>query len=74
MDAKPAPTYMVDNTRNSHGVAPDKGSMDGPMLSDGNMTGNSVQHNDSTLHARDNGFWLPNIKHGQVLFCVPVLD
>jgi hypothetical protein len=68
---------MVDNTGNAHGVAPDKGTLDGPVLSvleQRNLS--SHEHGpanltsiypSANLTARQSGdYWLANIAHGQV--------
>ncbi|KAK4233336.1 glycoside hydrolase family 55 protein [Achaetomium macrosporum] len=74
----PPPDYMVDNTNNFHGVAPDKGTLNGPIV---NTTAQADLRNQKSnpnltavhftteyagdLQARQSsGYWLADIKHG----------
>jgi hypothetical protein len=43
--SKPAPAYMVDNTNNLHGVAPDKGTLRGPVVATNINTTYLMMHN-----------------------------
>jgi hypothetical protein len=71
---------MVDNTNNLHGVAPDKGTLNGPVLNttaqeglrhQGNLQNRTTVHFTSKyagdLEARQSsGYWLADIKHGRM--------
>ncbi|KAH7419223.1 putative glucan 1,3-beta-glucosidase precursor [Cadophora sp. MPI-SDFR-AT-0126] len=73
-----APEYMVDNTGNTFGVAPDKGTLDKPvtepeqqflLMSMNNQSDASVSGSNSTLERRQNsGYWYESIKHGDMPF------
>ncbi|RYP82595.1 hypothetical protein DL769_001589 [Monosporascus sp. CRB-8-3] len=71
------PEYMVDNTRNTFGVAPDKGTLDKPVtepeeqfrLMENNPHQNQNQSDVSGVIKRQGGgFWYQNIKHGDMPF------
>ncbi|KAK3689919.1 hypothetical protein B0T22DRAFT_462528 [Podospora appendiculata] len=69
-----APTYMVNNDANVHRAAPDKGSMDGPVIDRAGLKSvldhkHPVQtaspHHDKRQTANCNS-WLCSIAHGSV--------
>lgn len=58
---------MVDNQGNTHGAAPDRGSMNGPILTVPEMDGIIDNENKTTRKVkRDSDFWMDTITHGQV--------
>ncbi|KAJ5211726.1 uncharacterized protein N7498_003372, partial [Penicillium cinerascens] len=65
---QPPPVYMVDNQGNTHGVAPDAGTMNGPVLTNKQMDGVVKAENstESTSKRATSGFWMDGITHGQV--------
>ncbi|RYO84413.1 hypothetical protein DL764_009338 [Monosporascus ibericus] len=72
-----APEYMVDNTRNTFGVAPDKGTLDKPVtepeeqfrLMENNPHQNPNQSDvPGVIKRQGGGFWYENIKHGDMPF------
>ncbi|KAI1847023.1 hypothetical protein JX266_006898 [Neoarthrinium moseri] len=69
---QPAPPYMVDNVGNGHGVAPDKGSMNGPVLGPAQLDDllkHQNQSTNATITSRQSGsFWLESISHGRMPF------
>ncbi|KAF3389749.1 Glucan 1,3-beta-glucosidase [Talaromyces pinophilus] len=65
-----APDYMVDNQGNTHGVAPDKGSLNGPVTSQGKLDALLAAKKNRTTEkaARSSSFWMDSITHGQMPF------
>ncbi|KAJ5461211.1 uncharacterized protein N7458_002763 [Penicillium daleae] len=62
------PAYMVNNQGNTHGVAPDAGTMNGPILTDKQME-NVVKVENSTQHPSKRAtstFWMDGITHGEM--------
>ncbi|OTA67732.1 glycoside hydrolase family 55 protein [Hypoxylon sp. EC38] len=60
---------MVDNTNNQHGVAPDKGQLDGPVIgSDVNTTHLMMGVSDPTQksYMGNHPFWMESVDHGRM--------
>lgn len=78
----PGPVYMVDNTNNQYGVAPDHGTLNAPVLSGPPRTATHRNHTGkgligldelrrrgaTGLQERDGNedFWLSSTTHGEV--------
>jgi glucan 1,3-beta-glucosidase len=61
---------MVDNSGNTHGAAPDKGSMNGPVFNQNESESFLVHENSrrARKNRRSGDFWMDSISHGEMLF------
>jgi glucan 1,3-beta-glucosidase len=74
--AQPPPIYMKDNRGNHFGVAPDKGTLDGPVTTEANLT-EIIEHkpkNETGPHplpllqrANTDSFWVDNLASAGVM-------
>lgn len=55
---QPPPAYMKSNVNNHFGTAPDKGSMNGPVLGLGNATTMSELHGVVVQADNSDDYWL----------------
>jgi hypothetical protein len=64
---RPVPKYMVDNTANTYGYAPDNNIINGPNVSTSYIqaVGNST---DRPHEKRAGSFWVDGVTHGQSPF------
>lgn len=68
---KPAMPYMVDNTKNDHGVAPDHGSLNSPIINstidtDALMSQGNFSYHSALASNSSSDYWLASITHGQM--------
>ncbi|KAL1957810.1 hypothetical protein VTO42DRAFT_5528 [Malbranchea cinnamomea] len=66
------PAYMVDNQGNTHGAAPDKGSLNRPVVTPADvaelLSNKSGSHAPGVEKRQEGSFWMESITHGQMPF------